>query len=882
MPMTPLRAWLARIRGLFGNARSDKELAAEMQAHLDALADKYVRRGMTPDEARHAARREFGGVEQTREAYREQRGLPFLDTLAQDLRFTFRGLAARPGFAAIAVLTLAFGIGATTAVFSVVDRTLFRSLPYAEENRLVSFGLLAPIEPEEFMLGANYVDFRREAGPFESIAAMAPGTLDCDITEENPVRLSCAQVEQTFLPTFGVQPVIGRNFSVEEDRPQAPRVALMSYPLWKSRFGSNPAVLGRTMSLDGKPARIVGVLPANFEMPTLEPVDLLVPRALDEAEQRRSVPGSVLRTFARLKPGIDLRGATAGLQPWFERSLMGAPPEFRKEIHLSLRGLRERQTANARMASWILLGAVLAVLLVACANVANLLLVRAVGREREFAVRAAVGASRGRLVRQALTESLVLALFGGLAGCWVAALLLRLLVVIAPEGLPRLQQAGVDVRVSIFALGVALVSAALFGIAPALHLPPPELLTGRQTHARTRNVLQQILVSAQIAVSFVLLACAGLLLRSLWNVQNTPTGMNTENVVTEEVSLPAYRYPGPAQQVAFFLELEKRLKGLPGVTLLALSDSLPPAGAMRSTIFAAIEVEGRAPLREGTGGTVPWRAVTPDYFSALSVPIVEGRGFRPEDRQPSENPIVLNQTLVRALFPNEDPIGRHLRLFRMEGPWRTVVGVAANVKNNGVTEKSEPEFYLPWKNDPVIALQSAHVIARTRMGSSAMAAWMRTETAGFDATIPVTVELMSQRVGKLAEGARFRAVLLSLFAATGVALAAIGIYGVVGFLVAQQTREIGVRMALGANASEILRMVLANVARWTVAGAALGLIGAWFGARLLESMLYEVRAHDPLLFGVALLILLATPFVAACVPARRAIRVNPVVALRSD
>jgi predicted permease len=457
-----------------------------------------------------------------------------------------------------------------------------------------------------------------------------------------------------------------------------------------------------------------------------------------------------------------------------------------------------------------------------------------------------------------------------------------LLVAIAPEGLPRLQQAGLDVRVSMFALGVAVVSAVLFGIAPALHLPPPELLTGRQTHARTRTVLRQILVSAQIAVSFVLLACAGLLLRSLWNVQNTPTGMNTENVITEQVSLPVYRYPGAAQQAALFQELEKRLKGLPGVTSLALSDSLPPAGAMRSTILAAIEVEGHAPRREGTGGMVPWRAVTPEYFSALSVPILEGRGFRPEDQQPSENPIILNQTLARALFPAEDPIGRHLRLFRTEGPWRTVVGIAANVKNNGVTEKPEPEFYLPWKNDSAISLRSAHIIVRTRMNSSAMAAWIRTETTGFDATIPVTIELMNQRVGKLAEGARFRAVLLSLFAATGVGLAAIGIYGVVGFLVAQRTREIGVRMALGANASEILRMVLANVARWTVAGAVLGLIGAWFGARLLESMLYEVRAHDPLLFGVALMILLATPLVAACVPARRAIRVSPVVALRSD
>jgi putative ABC transport system permease protein len=880
--MGRLRVVASRVLSFFHKRRLDENLDAELRAHLDALTEENIRRGMTPEEARYAARREFGGVEQIKESHREQRGLPFLDALLQDARFAVRTLTKKPGFAVVAILTLALGIGATTAVFSVVDRILFRSLPYPQDDRLVSFGLLAPIERDEFMLGSSYVDFRKEPGPFEAMTSMAPGSADCDVTEQNPVRLNCALVEQTFLPTFGVQPVLGRNFRLEEDRPNAPRVALFSYSLWKSRFAGDPGILRKTISLDGKATQIIGVLPSSFEMPTLSPADILLPQTLDEEQQRRSAPGAVLRTFARLKPGINIARAIASLQPWFEQALRGAPPEFRKEIHLSVRLLRDRQVENARLASWILLGSVFAVLLVACTNVTNLLLARANARERELAVRAALGASRGRLVRQTLTESLLLGLLGGGIGFWVGALLLRLFVSIAPEGIPRLQQASLDLRVVVFAFGVALASAMVFGAVPALHRPVPEMLSGKQTRSTTRNLLRQVLISAQIAISLVLLAGAGLLLRSLWKLQSAPTGMETENVLTEGISLGDYRYPQAAQQFAFFTELEARLKHLPGVTSLALSDSLPPSGPMRSTIFAAVEVAGRPLLREGTGGMVAWRAVTPDYFPALAIPIIRGRGFEQEDRVPGENAIILNDTLARELFQNENPVGKQIRLFRMQGPWRTIVGVAADVKNNGLAVTADPEFYLPWKNDPVISLRSAHVTLRTRMNPKAVAAWMRAETVGLDSTLPVTVEAMNQRVGKPAQRSRFNAVLLSLFAVVSVLLAAVGIYGVVGFLVAQQTREIGVRMALGATPHGILKMVLSNVARWITVGAALGLLGAWFCARLLESMLFEVRAHDPQLLALALFVLLFAAFLAAWVPARRATRVDPIIALRYE
>jgi len=880
--MSRLRMAGSRLLGFFRKWRSDENLDAELRSHLQFLIEENIRQGMGPKEASHAARREFGGVEQTKEAYREQRGLPFIDTLLQDLRFALRMLVKKPGFAVVAILTLTVGIGATSAVFSVVDRILFRSLPYPQEERLVSFGLLAPIERDEFMLGSSYVDFRKEPGPFEAITSMAPGSSACDVTEQSPVRLSCALVEQTFLPTLGVQPILGRNFTKDEDRPSAPRVALLSYSLWKSRFAGDPSVLRKTISLDGGTAQIIGVLPENFEMPTLGPADILLPLALDEEQQHRSAPGRVLRTFARTKPGIGVPQAIAGLQPFFERALQGAPPEFRKEVHLSVQTLRDRQVADTRLASWLLLGSVLAFCLVACTNVANLLLARAAGRQREFAVRAALGAARGRLVRQVLTESLLLGLFGGALGCAMAQILLRLFVSIVPEGIPHLEHARVDMRVVAFTFGGALVSAVLFALAPALQCPAPGLLVGKDVRATTRNFLRQTLVSAQIALSLILLAGAGLLLRSLWNLESTRVGMQTENVLAESMSLGQYRYPKAEQQLAFFTELEARLKRLPGVTSVAVSDSLPPSAPIRSTIFAAIEVAGRPLFSEGTGGTVGWRAVSPDYFSALGISIIQGRAFQEQDRLPAENAIIVSERLARALFSNANPIGQQVRLFRMPAPWRKVVGVAADVKNNGLVQDPDPEFYLPWKNDPVESLSAAHLILRTRMNPKAVAGWMRSETSGLDSALPVTIEAMGQRVSKLADRPRFNAILLSAFAAMGVLLAAIGMYGVVGFLVAQQTREIGVRMALGASPQGILHLVLSSVARWTISGAALGLLGAWLCARLLESLLFQVRAHDPLLLGLAVLILVAVAFLAAWLPARRAMRVDPMVALRYE
>ena len=881
--MGRLRIFGARMRGLFRKRQLDGDLDAELRAHLEMLTEENIRRGMSPVEARYAARREFGGVEQSKELHREQRTIPFLDALLQDLRFALRGLRNRPGFALVAILTLSLGIGSTTAVFSVVDRILFRSLPYPHDEELVSFGDKAPFEANESVLGPDYVDWKKGQTPFLSVTSFVPGGTDCDLTEKNPVRLKCALVESTFLPTFEIQPFLGRNFTSEEDRPHAPRVALVSYGLWRSRFASDRNLPGRTISLDGKPTVVVGVLPPQFEMPNLGHDDLLVPAALDGSTDRGpNARQMILRAFARLKPGITIKQAAAAMEPLYQQSLNYVPPQFRREVSFRVRSLRDRQIQDARVASWVLLGAVLAVLLVACTNVANLLLARATSRARELAVRTALGATRGRLIRQALTESLLLGVLGGLAGCWFAQFLLRLFVSIAPEGIPRLEQAAVDVRVLLFALGVSLLSGILFGLASALRRPVPELLTGKENRATSRGMLRQLLVTVQIAVSLILLAGAGLLLRSLWKLETVALGMDAKSAITAGIDLAEYRYPDSAKQLAFFDQVEARLKQMPGVSSLALSDTLPPSGGMQATFLSAIEIPGHTKFSAGTGGMIGYRYVTPAYFPALGVPIVRGRGFREEDRAPAERPVILSEALAKKLFPNgEDPLGKSFR-FGLQNDWRTIVGVAGDVKNNGLAAPVDPEFYIPWKNESAGYFRSGHLIVQSAINPEAIAKWIRTETAAIDPTVPVTIEGMKTRVGKLAQRPRFTAVLLSLFAAMGVLLAGIGIYGVVGFLVAQQTREIGIRIALGATPGSVLRMVLSNIVRWTATGAALGLLGAWLCSRLLESLLFEVRARDPFLLGAALLVLLAVAFLAAWIPARRAMRVDPMVALRYE
>jgi predicted permease len=479
---------------------------------------------------------------------------------------------------------------------------------------------------------------------------------------------------------------------------------------------------------------------------------------------------------------------------------------------------------------------------------------------------------------------MLLAFLGGVSGCALAYWLLRFFIAIAPEGILRLQQANLDFRVLCFGLLITLISGILFGIAPALSKPAPEALTGKTPGTIVRGFFRYVLLAGQIAGSLILLTGAGLLLFSLWKLQNVSLGLVTGHVITAQISLAEHRYLDIASQLSFFREAETQLSRLPGAGIVALSDSLPPSGRMQATFFASIEVPGQARLAQGTGGMVGWRMVTPSYFSALGIRIVRGRSFVEADRTPAENTVILSETLAAKLFTARDPIGQSLRFssFAGQGPWRTIVGIAADVKNSGLISHSDPEFYIPWKADRESYVRHAYITFRTPLNPATLVPIARAEIARLDSTVPVEFATMNARVGRLTQRPRFDAILISLFAAIGVVLAALGIYGVVSFFVSQRTREIGVRMALGATPEGISRMVLINVARWAAAGAAVGLLGSWLCARLLQSLLFGVSAHDSRLLALSLLSLLAVAFLAAWVPARRAAKVDPMIALRYE
>jgi predicted permease len=780
-----------------------------------------------------------------------------------------------------AVVAIALGIGAGTAVFSVVDRILFRSLPYPRADRLVSLGMVAPIVPQEFLLSYDYLDWRDNQTPFEAMGAWVDGLRDCDLNDTRPLRLRCAGVDSTLLRTLGTMPVRGRNFTRQEEKPDAPKTAIVSYGLWRSRFAQDPAAVGRTIRLDGQSVTIVGVLPPQFELPTLEPTDILLPHVLDEPEQRSRRLAILLTAVARLKPGVSPAQAELELHPLFDKSLESVTPSFRKDVKLRLRPLRDRQVQDSRLASWVLLGSVLAVLLIACANVANLLLARSATREREFAVRAALGAGRGGLARQALAESMLMALAGGAAGCALAFALLRLFIAIAPEGIPQLHRAGVDLRVLLFTLLLSLLCGVLFGLAPAIQISRlASLKAGRSLGGRL--LFRQSLVAVQICVSLMLLAGAGLLLRSLWNLQNEPLGIRTDRVVTAAVTLGRASYPAPAQRLAFFEEMEQRLHRIPGAAEVAVAESLPPAGnSMGSMLYAAIDVRGRPRFTDGTGGRVQWRSVTPRYFSTLGIPILQGRAFREEDRDPGRNVVILSDRLARRMFPGKSPVGQQMRP-GFQGEWLSVVGVAANVKNAGLIEPDHPEYYVPRKHSPQNVTAGATALIRTAIPTRAMAKSVLAEIAGLDSTLPANIETMDQRVGKLAERPRFNALLLGIFASLGVLLAAIGLYGVISFLVARRAPEIGIRMALGATPAAITRMVLRQAGFWTAAGAAMGAVGSLVVVRLLDHLLFHVSAKDPWTFAGAVATLLAVAFAAAWIPSRRAAHLDPMQVLRRE
>ena len=878
--MHQLRALWRRLAGLFRSQQTADDITAELATHLEMHTEEGVRAGLTAPEARRQALLRLGGTDQTRQAYRQRATLPWVESLVGDIRYALRGFRRNPIFALTAILTLALGIGATTAVFSVIDRILFRSLPYAHDERLVSVGLTAPIIPQEFMLGGSYYQWKDNQKPFESLTSEM-GVNECNLTEHNPQRLSCASVEADFLLTLGVSPILGRGFLAEEDRPNGPKVAAISYGLWVNQYGRDRNIVNRLINLDNHPVRVVGVLPRNFEMPALEKADILVPEALDVAAERKADPGQVLYAFARLKPGITIPQATAQLQPVFEYSLSLAPPRFRSEVHLRVRSVRDRQAQDVRLMAWVLLGAVAAMLLIACANVAGLLLTRAAARERELAVRSALGASGGRLVRQALVESVLLSSLGATAGLVLAEALLRVFVAMAPSGLPFLAKANLDLRIIGFTVALSLICSVVFGLIPALHRPRAIALAARTPAGSARALLRRGMVAAQIAISVILLAGAALLVRSFSNLQNQAMGMQAHGVLTASISLNRERYGKPQAQMAFFTQAEEAMRRLPGVSEVALSDTVPPGGNHHEQIYSIIAIDGRPAPSGATGGMVVWRWVTPDYFRALDVPIVRGRGFTGDQRTSSEPSVILSSLLAARMFPNEDPVGKRVKPTPNDA-WNTVQGVAADVKNAGLDAPEQPEFYRLRRNVPDDWQQgpNAVLILKTTTAPGAFAPWVRSQIAQIDPTIPIDIETLSERIVGLADRPRFAAALLSFFAMTGLVMAVIGLYGVIAFMAVQRTQEIGIRMALGARRVDVMRLILLEGARLIAVGGLVGLVAAFALSRVLKSLLFSIGPHDPISFVAVAVLLSIVALAATLIPALAAMKVNPTSALR--
>jgi predicted permease len=873
-----MNEWLTRLRFLFTRRKTD-ELEEELRFHVEQSVERNIAAGMTAEEARRQAMIDFGGVERARQQTYEQRPGWWLGTVEQDVRYALRGFRRNAVFTVPVIATLAVGIGATTAVFSVVDRILFRSLPYAHGDRLVTVGMVHSLEKQEFMMGGFFFDWRDHQQPFEAMAIQSTGPHACDLVENNPAQLDCLDFDAGYLPMLGISPVLGRNFLPEEVLPNGPRVVIISYGLWQDHYNRDAGILNRQIDVDGSPARVVGVLPRDFQFPTLQPCDVIFPMVLNKADQKTANGGygNPMRTFARLKPGVSIEQARAEMEPLFDHTRDSfVPAEMRKDFHLSIRSLRDRETQDAQSMAWILLGSVFAVLLIACANVASLMMVRGEGRERELAVRSALGASRGRLIRQTLTEAALLSLAGAAAGIALAEGLLRVFVDLAPTGVPFLDRAGLDLRIALFTILLSLLCGALSGLLPALQTPRVVALAARAAKFRTRTVLRRSLVVGQIAVSMVLLSGAALLLKSFRNVEEQSLGIETGGVFTAQIALPGFRYDTTRKQMQFYLDAEAAIRRLPGIRAIAFSDSVPPGGWQSGMRWTDLTIDGKPYQGEGTGDTLTTRKVTPDYFSALNIPIVRGHGFTEEDTHSAEREVIISRLLAARIFPGEDPIGR-----RVSG--RTVVGVAENVKNGGLVQPDAPEIYfLRGKSESDWDGKKPVLVISSVLSPKAVAPWVRSQIAAIDPTVPVQMETLDQTVSKLADRPRFETALLGFFAFCGLLMAVIGLYGVISFAVAQRTQEIGVRMALGATRGNILRLIAGEGVRLIVLGGMLGLGAALAAAQLLKSLLYNVGPHDLVTYAAVALLLALAALAATFIPARAAMKVEPVVALRYE
>jgi putative ABC transport system permease protein len=860
----------------------------ELQLHLEMQTRANVEGGMAPGEARRAALLALGGVAQVKEACRDQRRLAWLDDLGRDLRLAGRLFRKSPGFTAVAVLTLALGSGANTAMFSVVDAVILRPLEYPQSGRLVRLLERQEDGSTSRVNYLNFLDWRAQQTVFERIGVWR--TADVNLTEAgDPRRVMGVQLSADALASLGVAPALGRLFLPEEDRPGAAPVVVVSHGLWQSRLGADPRAVGRPLSLDGRPHTVVGVMPPGFHFGG--EVSLWQPVGLVAGDWTSRIRRSGLIGIARLAPGVSLEQARTTMDAIAAR-LEGQYPGSNKGFRVQVEPLLEAEVRAARRSLWVLFGAAALVLLIACANVAGLLLARGLTRQREMTVRAALGARRGRILRQILAESVALAAAGGLAGLVVARLALDAVTALAQGRIPRIAEVRLDGRVLWVSALVVVVTGVVAGLAPALRGSHVDLREGLRHEVRGgRGRLREVLALTQIALTVVLLAGAGLLFRSFHRLQSVHPGFDPDRVLTFSISLPSGRYPSRDHQSAFYTALLARLRALPGVEAASVASQIPLDERSASAPFA-IPGQPEPPLESCP--EMELHLVERDYFRALRIPLLRGRDFVEGDGQvpgagsPGErwgdlHTVIIDEAFARRHFPGTDPIGHQIRIPWAPGrPAQTIVGVVGTVKEERLAEgEGRVQAYFPLAQSPVT--QSMTVVLRTALPVEAAVASARREVLALDREQPLyAVRTLTDLRDRSLASERLDLMLLGLFAGVALVLAVVGLHGLLAFVVAQRRREIGVRMALGARPGQVLRQVIGYGLRLGALGAAVGLGGALVLARVLASLLYEVTPADPLTFAAVTLLVLVVAAAASALSGRRAARLDPLVALRLE
>ena len=868
----------------------------EMCSHIDMQTQENIEAGMKPEEAHYAALRQFGWVESIRETCREQRRVRWIEDFGQDIRYGARMLYKHPGFTAIAVLTLALGVGANTAIFSLVDAVLLRPLAYPDSGQLVWLCERGPDWSGGSISYPNFTDWRDQQSVFEKFGVYNGNNFTLTGTVE-PVRLAGALMSADVFAALRTQPEIGRVFREDEDKPGAPPVAVISHALWQNRFGGQAEILNKTISLNGKPHTLLGVMPTGFEFPNK--VDVWVPvgpYSVESSWQKRdNHPG--LFGLARLKPGVTLEKARANLDVVAVR-LGHQYPESNKTRRVQIDRLLDNQVGNVRRALWILLGAVSFVLVIACANVANLLLARAAAREREMAVRGALGAGQWRITRQLLAESGLLALMGAIAGLLFAKGALHVVTALAGENMPRAAEISLDLRVLLFSGLVAVVTGILFGLAPAWHARRVDLQgTLKETARGTtsgRAGLRQGLVIAEVALTFVLLVGAGLLLLSFHRLLQVNPGFVVDRVLTFHINFPEDKYQTDEQKILFYHALLEKVGALPGVQATSLASRPPLDDNGWDMLFL---IEGRPEPPPHLQPSLRVHLVAPDYFRVMGIPLLQGRDFTEQDNREhlrgsssrndwgaGLNSIIIDEEFAKRYWPNQNPLGQRVRMpwgEREKQPIVTIVGVVGRIKENRLSEQGGMvQAYFPIFQQP---LGNLAVVVKTESEPAALLATMRQQVSQLDAALPIfAISTMKEMREHNVAPDRLNLGLLGGFAVLALVLAMIGLYGLLSFTVTQRQREIGVRMALGAQRYEVLNLVVGQGMRLVLTGAFIGLLGSFALTRVLTSALFEVKPTDPLTFVTVTLSLCVVALPACYIPARRATKIDPMVALRYE